>query len=234
MGRLALYRPVPRQMVRKPRPSANLLRCGVPRPSRIPRPPPRRTGPRRAARPRPLSPPTAPRRAKPLPRRTRLPAGCRAGFPGSLAGDRARGPAARPPGSARHRRQPPRPPRGQGSPSLHGGHRSRRVRRSQQTRRPPVSQPRRSPPGKRRSQGPPAKRRSLSRPARRPGKSLRVKRESQSVTAGLPGRSPPPSQPDRTGRRALVRRTPSRSGARWCPRSCYQPNHLTRPGLRRP
>jgi len=232
-GRPAIYHPVPRQAVRKRRPSPNPLRCGVTRPSRVPRRLPRRRGPRRTglrrrgvhrtgrrltalrrtALIRPVPRPTAARRTKPPNRRARLPAGCRAGPLGSLAGDRAHRPAV-PLAPARHRHQPPRRPGSRPSLSPYARRRSSRVLRSRrvgespQARRAPVSDPRRSPTVKRLGQGPGAERRSLSLPAR------------------LPSRGPPPGQPDRTGRLVLVRRTPSRpgarpsrSGARWCPRS---------------
>jgi len=216
-GRPAICRPVPRPAVRNLRPSPNQLRRGVTRPSRIRRRPPRRmtlrqTAPRRTALgrtalgrtalPRPLPRPTAPHRTKPLHPRAGPPASCRAGPPGSLVGDRARRPAALPPGPARHRHQPPRPPRIRPSPSPHARRRSRhalrspRARGSRQVGRPLVSQLRRSPPVKRQSQRPPAKRRTPSLPAR------------------MPSHSQPPGRPDRTGRLVLIRRTPRRQGAR--------------------
>jgi hypothetical protein len=235
-GRPAICRPVPRRAVRKRGPSPNPLRREANRPSRIPRRPPHRTGLRRTAPhrtaqgrmaldrtaldrtalDRPLPRPTA-LRPRLLCQRVRLPAGCRTGPPGSLAGDRARRPAALPPGPAHYRRQPPRLPGSEPSPSPHASspsrrtRRSRRVRRSRQVGRPPVSQLRRSPPVKRQGQSRPAKRRSPNLPA------------------WLLSHSRPPGRPDRTGRLVLVRRTrsrrsrqgtrSSRSGARWCPRS---------------
>ena len=217
-GRPAIRRPAPRQAVRKRRPSPNLLRHGVTRLSRIPRRPPRRTGLRRTALRRtalahPLLRPTTSHLTKPPNRRARLPAACRAGPPGSLAGDRAHRPAALPPGPVRHRHQPPRPPGSKPSPSPNESRsrrtrRSRPVRRSRQLERPPVSSLRRSPPVKRQGQGPQTRRRSPSLPAR------------------LPSHSQPLGRPDRTGRLVLVRRTrsrqgagPSQSGAKWYPRS---------------
>lgn len=222
-GRPAICPPAPRQAVRKRRPSPNLLRRVVTRPSRIPPRSPDRTGLGRTALgptalgqtalARPVPRPTAPHPRLPH-QRVRLPAGCRTGPQGSPAGDQARRPVALPPSPAHYRQPPPRPPGSGPSPSPHASSRnrrprtSRRVHRSQRMGRPPVSQLRRTPPVKRQGQGRPARRRSPVLPA------------------WLLSHSQPHGGPGRTGRPILVRRTPSRqgvrpsrSGARWCPRS---------------